>query len=432
MQIDKSKIKAYLNQANSYLCVIRKIGKDNYYKRFKREVNPQSHEVLSINPKAEVFKELKKQAKEYKEKYFKNKIVLGSVLDENLPDEEFLRALKIVLTEYEEAVYVGFVNPCYKKEDLESLERIVQGVGIEESFYIKKQTDPHFGYFVIDVYLNPFDYTRKNISAFRQLIESNSFVFLRPELPKVQFDKKYNDNELINFYINESLDMIPFYKATQKYPKVSFTRDDFWNFSLLKDNKELFLSYDKIMEEKNLELLIEILRRFDNIKIIASGSDYNKLMIDNNFENRIIINDDVYERAYRSDFFVLFEDKKSISNFVFNFTFSRPIRLKIDFPEKPQYLISAENYEKNVKSKIFNERFGKLIDYKPENMVDLMWLLIKDCFSSYEEFNEFYYLSSTKEEYFYKRILLEINNPKLMYKIRILKRLSRVKQSNRS
>ncbi len=399
-------------------CAVDVKGIDKRVSHFEQSCKEFDWELIEFQMPQEVLvgteedkQKGKKLKKEMLEKYGKDTIILGTIGRLiKIDNDEYLQTVSKIMKENPNTIYLacgsGDTKPTKEKFEKYDID--------ENRFIFTGHINPHVYGWVIDLMLDTFP-ERQGQSMAEFTAKGGECVILEQSL------KEKGKNPILE-YINSATKKIAWIRVRRKYKKVEFTKEDFWNFSLLKDHSELFLSYDKIMEEKNVELLKKILKKFENIKILVDERDYDRLAFGQKYKEKLIIENDIYERAYKSDFFMLFENKENILNFIVDHTTSRYFIL----PDSNQltWESKCENYKKDIKGKNFKFSFGKLLNYQPEDYLQLWWNLLGKCFHSFEEFRKYAFTDSNNVDKIIERLNYEVNNTRLLAKIKITARLS--------
>ncbi len=376
----------------------------------KFEVFKISQDEIFLRGNEEKYKE---KAKEIRKKFPPDAIILGSIGRLIKVDNyDYLSAVAEILKQNPETIYLA-CGEGYSDSIKEKLKKL----NIDENrFFLEGWVEPKVYRYVIDIYLNTFPFSSGEALSEFCAKDGEKYV--------VSLENQYNfTKDDISNYVNKSKEFIKQIKFHRKYKKVYFTKEDFWNFSLLKDHTELFLSYDKIVEEKNVDLLKEILIRFDNIKILIDENDYDKLTTEQKYKPRIIIENDIYERAYKSDFFMLFENKQDIFEFVRDYTTARIFNVEFII-NKSLWKNSEERFKKHKNNII--KAFKKFLINIPENSIEFWWILLRDCFNNYNEYEKFIYLNTLGNQLVIDRLLYETQNMKLLARLKVTQRINRI------
>ena len=351
-----------------------------------------------INPNANSYYN---QALQIKNRWSKDIVILGSIGRLiKIDNKEYLEMVANVLKQNPDTIYLACGSGNIKE-----LKEKVKQLGVEDRFYFEGQINPHIYGYVIDVYLNTFPEP-----SGQALVE---FASKEEGFIVSKTDPTHFMEVTISKYIENVNKYIKLKRLEKKYPKIKLTKEDFWNLSLLKENKELYLSYDIL---KNKSLIYKILNLVDNIVLIVSEEDKDKFN-----SNKIIIENDIYKRAYNSDFFIFFEENEDLFRFVLNQTTARQFSIKNHFITKYNWKRQEEDFYKDV------IKHCSLLGVKTSNVVDGMWNLLKDCFKNYKEFKKFWFNDKLKDEFLVYILSMEAKNPCLLAKYKILSAINRIK-----
>ncbi len=401
-------------------CAVDVKGIDKRVSHFEQSCKEFDWEIIRFQMPQEILvgteedkQKGEKLKKEMLEKYGKDTIILGTMGRLiKIDNDEYLQTVAQIMKENPNTIYLACGSG-----DTKPIKEKLRKYGIDENrFIFTGHINPHVYGWVIDIMLDTFP-ERQGQSMAEFTAKGGECVVLDRRLKKKGIDP-------ILEYINSATKKITWIRVRRKYKKVEFTKEDFWNFSLLKDHSELFLSYDKIMEEKNVELLREILERFESIKILVDEKDYDKLAPEQEYKERLIIENDIFERAYRSDFFMLFENKQEIFKFVRDYTTAR-IYIPSLINEIP-WKVFKNQYENNVNN--FKDMLHKIFLNTPDKFYDFMYGIYRDCFESDTDFINSVYFNKVGHEFILEMICWEVQSNKLLSRIRLMSRLNRFKE----
>ncbi len=416
-----AKKQVYWSHGNCFLDVK---GIDKRISHFEQPCSEFSWKIFHMS----VVKELllgtekdKEEGKRIKEEllneYGKDTVTLGTIGRLTKVDsDEYLQVVSEIMKKNPNTIYLACGSG-----DIKPIKEKLRKYGIDENrFIFTGYINPHAYGWVIDIMLDTFPEPQGQSMA-EFTAKGGECVILEKSL------KEKGKNPILE-YINSATQKITWIRVRRKYKKVEFTKEDFWNFSLLKDHSELFLSYDNIMEEKNVELLREILERFENIKILVDEKDYDKLAFDQKYKERLIVENDIFERAYKSDFFMLFENKQEIFEFVRDYTTARYFNVEFAI-DIPLWKRGYENFKNNISGII--KTFKKILTSVPDDFMECWWVLLKECFDNYEEYKRFILIDALGNSLVIKRLLFEACNNRLLARLKITQRISRVEPKKR-